>query len=168
MEINLSVLNRSYHLLKDSRQRWIITFSITGFVWMFLFGFGVYEFDYFSAFKRLYITGIYASACWISMVIHFFIIQESFINRLSVGNTILLVLSMMGMTGAFNFVITTLLFHWEPFSLMVFLKNQLNVLAIGIIIAPFLILFHNNYADISVCKGKAGIGYKGSDLYSIC
>jgi len=127
--------------------------AVSGFVWFFLFVFGVFEFNYFSPAKRFLLAGVYSLACWIAMSIHFFVIQDYLIKHLTIGNTILLICSMMVAIGTFNFCLTTLLFQWEPFSLAVLLKNQIYVLAVGTIVAPFLILIHNNY----LLKKNAGI-----------
>jgi len=145
MDSRFSILRRPYHLYKERKHRWIISFSIAAFAWFFLFVFGVFDFDYFDPFKRLYITGIYAFASWLALILNFFVIQVFLIRRLTLGNSILLSFSFMFTIGLANFILTTLVYQWEPFSMMVFLKNQLFTLALGLIIAPFCILAHFSY-----------------------
>ncbi|MFH0755658.1 MAG: LytTR family DNA-binding domain-containing protein [Bacteroidota bacterium] len=148
-----TIFKSPYHRLTEKRRRVAFALADSGFVWFFLFVFGVFEFNYFSPAKRFLLAGVYSLACFMAMSIHFFMIQDYLIKQLTIGNTILLICSMVVAIGTFNFCLTTLLFQWEPFSLAVLLKNQTHVLAIGTIVAPFLILIHHNY----LLKRKAGI-----------
>jgi hypothetical protein len=145
MEGFLSLWHRPYDLYRQPGHRRIFALFFAGFAWFMLFVFGVFDFDYFGVFERLYLTGIYALACWLASMLNFFIIQKAFFKRYTFGNTVLLSLSIMVTIGIFNYLLTTLLFRWEPFSLMVFLKNQFFTLSIGMIIAPFVILAHYSY-----------------------
>ncbi len=145
MEGFFALLRRPYHLYKQRKHRRIFAFIFAGFAWFLLFVFGVFEFDYFAPLRRLYLTGIYALACWLASMINFFVIQETFFKKYTIGNAFLLSVSIMATIGFFNYLLTTLFFQWEPFSLGVFIKNQLFTLAIGVIIIPFVILAHYSY-----------------------
>jgi len=145
MNLDISLLNRPYYLYRDRKHRWIIALLIAGFVWFFLFVFGIFDFDYFQPFRRLYLTGIYAFCCWLTLILNFLVVQDYLIKKLTVGNTLLFSLWFMFCIGCSNFILTTLVFQWEAFSWMVFLKNQFYTLAIGLVIAPFCILAHYSY-----------------------
>ncbi len=145
MEFQFSLLRTPYHLYRKRKHRWIISFSIAGFAWFCLFAFGAFEFDYFPVFQRFYLTGIYASACLLACLIMLFPVKNLFVKNLTLANTILLSMGLMAITGLFNFILTTLIFEWEPYNIKVLLKNLLFTLAIGAIITPFLILIHYNY-----------------------
>jgi hypothetical protein len=134
-----------YDLYRKPKHRMVFASIFAGFVWFMLFVFGVFEFDYFRLLERLYLTGIYALACWLASMLNFFFIQRIFFKKQTFGNAVLLSISIMVTIGIFNYLLTTLLFHWEPFNLKVFIKNQFYTFAIGLILAPFVILAHYSY-----------------------
>jgi signal transduction histidine kinase len=140
-----SVWSKPYDLYRRPRHRMIFASFFAGFTWFMLFVFGVFDFDYFSTFKRLYITGIYALACWSASIFNLFVVQRILIKKYTFGNAVILSISIMVTIGIFNYLLTTLFFQWEPFTLKVFLKNQLYTFAIGLIIAPFVVLAHYSY-----------------------
>lgn len=140
-----SLWNRPYDLYRKRRHRKMFSLFFAGFAWFLLFVFGVFEFDYFDPVKRLYITGLYALACWLASMFNFFVIQDTLIKKCTLGSAFLVSLLIMFTIGLFNYLLTALVFQWEPFSLNVFIKNQLNALAIGVLMGPFIILAHYSY-----------------------
>lgn len=136
---------RPYDLYKKPKHRRIFALFFAGFTWFMLFVFGVFDFDYYQPLERLYLTGIYALACWLASMLNFFIVHRVFIKKHTLGNTLLLSFSIMATIGLFNYALTTLIFRWELFNVMVLFKNLFFTLAIGMIIAPFLILAHYSY-----------------------
>jgi len=138
-------LYKLYDLFESKGNRLVLSFCISGFVWFFLFTFGVFDFNYFSLLRRFYYTGAYSLFCLITLLINSFLIQDYVIKELTLLKSILWSFWFMFCIGLSNFVLTTLIFRWEEFIFIVLLKNLAFTLFLGLIIAPALMLVHYNF-----------------------
>lgn len=141
----LKILNSPYDLFKSKKSRLIFSLGISGFVWFFLFTFGVFDFDYFSVGARFYYTGLYSIACLITLMVNAFLLQDSVLKKYTLFNILLWSLWLMFCTGLSNFALTSIIFKWEAVSLTVLFKNQAFTLFLGLIIIPAAMLIHYNY-----------------------
>ena len=137
--------NKPYDMFESKRHRLIISFSISVFVWFFLFTFGVFDFDYFPPLNRLYYTGIYSLFCLISLLFNLFLLQDYLLKKPTFASSFLWSLWIMCCVAFSNFILTTVIFKWEEFSMLNLMKNQIYTLSIGMIITPAIILIHYNY-----------------------
>ena len=139
------LFNTPFDLFKSNKRRLIISVSMSGFVWFFLFTFGVFDFDYFSLPARLYYTGTYSLSCLIILLIDLFLLQDYLIKKTTIASAFVWGLWIMCFIALSNYMLTTLYFKWEEFSLYNLMKNQIYVLSIGLIITPVFILVNHNY-----------------------
>ena len=113
---------------------------MSGFVWFFLFTFGAFDFDYFSLPDRLYYTGTYSFFCLIILLVDLFLLRDYLIKKTTMASALIWGFWIMFCIGLLNYMLTTLWFKWEEFSLYNLVKNQIYTLSIGVIITPFFIL----------------------------
>ena len=147
------IFKTPFNLFESNKHKFIISVGLSGFVWFFLFTFGVFDFDYFTYFARLYYTGTYSLACLAVLLADFFLLKDYLIKKKTIADALVWVLWIMSCIALSNYLLTTLFFKWEEFTLYNFIKNQLYVSSIGMIVAPIFILV--NYIFIlrkRICK----------------
>ena len=134
---------------------------MSGFLWFFLFTFGAFEFDTFIFIYRLYYTGSYSLLCLIILLFDFFVLEDRIINKSSCKGAILWGLWVMFWIGLSNYLLTTVWYQWEEFSLFNMVKNQLYTLSIGVIFTPFFVVINN---VVILRKGMTEISKKFPEI----
>ena len=138
-------LKEPFELFESKRQKLFISLSMFAGIWIFLFVFGVFEFDTFRLPYRFYYTGIYSLPCLIVLLLDLFIIDDLLIKKNTAASAFIWGFWIMFWIAISNYVLTTLLFKWEEFSISNLVKNQLYTLSIGIFVTPALIILNYNY-----------------------
>ena len=134
------VMDMSYILLKNKRNRLLVSLGVFIFVWFFLFTFGVFNFNVFPALERLYRTFIYSFFCFLTLNFSFFIIQDFVIKHYSFRAVALWSVWLTFTVGTSNFLITTLLFERYSMTFYFFLVNQWYVFSTFLLVFPFVLL----------------------------
>ncbi len=137
------LFNSPFDLFKSNKHRLIISISMSGFVWFFLFTFGAFDFDYFSLPARLWYTATYSLSCLIILLADLFLLRDYLVKKTTMASAIVWGLWIMCCIALSNYMLTTLWFKWEEFSLYNLVKNQIYTLSIGLIITPFFILVNH-------------------------
>jgi len=158
------LFNQPYDLFESKKHRLIFSFGISGFVWFFLFTFGVFQFDYFPFPDRFYYTGIYSLACLISMLLNSFLLQDYVLKKNTLASAFGWSLWIICCIALSNFLLTTLFFKWEEFSIYTLMKNQLYTMSVWLIVTPVVILIHYNYILKKTFRGIAGNNLKTNRL----
>jgi hypothetical protein len=170
------LFSKPFDLFKSKRHRLIISLSMSAFVWFFLFTFGVFEFDSFSLPARLYYTGTYSLSCLIILLSDLFLLKDYLLKKTTIASAFLWGLWIMCCIALSNYMLTTLLFKWEEFSLYNLVKNQLYTLSIGLIVTPVFILVNHNYilrkrilevTNNSIRTNQLGVNRTSNELIKI-
>jgi hypothetical protein len=143
--ITRSVFSRQYRVFESQYNRKAIAFGVSCFVWFMLFSFGLFDLDYFPVPRRFFITGIYSLGCFLTLVVNFFVVQDRVMKNYTIGSTLIWTFWIVFCIADANFIVTTVLFRFESFSLSVFIKDQLFTLVLGFVITPLFILIHYNF-----------------------
>ena len=154
------LFNKPYDLFESKKHRLIFSFGISGFLWFFLFTFGVFDFDYFSFPDRLYYTGIYSLVCLITLLLNSFLLQDYVLKKTTLAGAFVWSLWLICCIALSNFLLTTVFFKWEEFSMYTLMKNQIYTLSVWLIVTPVVILTHYNYILRKTFCEAAGISLK--------
>ena len=152
--------NQPYYLFESKKHRLIFSFGTSIFVWFFLCTFGVFGFDYFPLPIRFCYTGVYSLGCLITLLLNLFLLQNYVLEKPTVVNALTWILWLMCCIALSNFLLTTVVFKFEEFSMYTLIKNQIYTLSIGLFITPIMILTHYNYILRKALKEAADINAK--------
>lgn len=141
----VAFLKKHYSLFESRYNRRAISVGVSCFVWFMLFSFGLFDLDYFSVPRRFFITGIYSLCGFITLAVNLFILQDRVMKNYTIGSTMIWMLWIIFCIADSNFLVTTVLFRFEPFTLSVFIKDQMFTVILGLVIVPLFILIHYNY-----------------------
>lgn len=138
-------MDKPFVLLKTKKNRFIVTLSISGFIWVLLSIFGAFGFSYVPFLSRLFYTFLFAIACLVSLLINFFVLQDRLITKWNSGSFLLWCLWILFFTGILNFLLAIIISGGEAFSIYFLIQYQFFTLSTGLVIAPVLLLINNSY-----------------------
>lgn len=158
------LFNKPYDLFESKKHRLIFSFCLSGFLWFFLFTFEVFDFNHFSFPDRFYYTGIYSLACLITLLLNLFLLQDYVLKKTTLAGAFGWSLWLICCIALSNFLLTTMFFKWEEFSIYNLMKNQKYTLSVWLIVTPVIILIHYNYILRKTFREVADINSKTNRL----
>ena len=143
----ISILNKSYDLLKIKRFKLLITFGGSIFVFIFLWIFEPYGINTLSHLQKFYSLSVYTVCGLVVWLVHVFLIQDIVLKKMTVGYTILWLTWIVFVLGISNFIIGSLLYpdNIDKFSFILFIVAQLMTITIAIIPISIIILLHYSF-----------------------
>jgi hypothetical protein len=141
----IAFLKKQYGLFEPHYNRRAISIGISCFIWFMLFSFGLFDLDYFPVPRRFFVTGVYSLFSFFTLAFNLFVLQDRVMKKYTIGSTMGWIFWNIFCIANSNFLITTVLFRFEPFSLFVFIKDQMFTIILGLVITPLFILIHYNF-----------------------
>lgn len=140
-----NLLNKQYDLLESKTFRYWFVFGLALFGLTFLWIFepyGLYNLTTFN--EKILAIGLYVGIGSILMILQFFILQNIFIKRYTLGITILWIILSFLIIGTSSFIINAFLYNEGHFYFPGFIYFQGMILSINIIPVTLFVLIHYN------------------------
>ncbi len=139
------LLKKQYDLLESKTFRYWFVFGIALFGLIFLWTFepyGLYNLTTFD--EKALAIGLYTGIGLLLLIFQFFLLQNIFIRKYTLGITILWIILSFLIIGTSSFIINTFLYNEGRFYFSIFIYFQGMILSINIIPVILFVLIHYN------------------------
>ncbi len=137
------LLKKQYDLLESKTFRYWFVFGVALFGLTFLWIFEPYGlYNLTTLHEKVLAVGLYVGIGLLLMIIQFFLLQNIFIRRYTLGITILWIILSFLMIGTSSFIINAFLYNEGYFYFPAFIYFQGMILSINIIPVTLFVLIH--------------------------